>query len=291
MIRIREKADFFGSCQWCGATQKLPGGSLVKHGYTVKWGFFSGICRGSSFLPYEKSCDLVKKSIAEVTEQIKDTQKTVTAVLKATSSQVIANIRTEGTADRRMGYHWTKGEVIRVKDHLGLKYHNYVRNQEEIYEFNFYDFDYAKTIPLGVKAINESYAEHLKSVIKEMKEYIDFQTKRVEAWVQKDLHPVDHSNPYVRPDRPASTRKTYISKSPDGKKEETARTSKAISSAVWGLTNPQQYANNPSSPARWRFIGWAETEKQATAKKKYYDNPNTGFNEYSEVRILPVTGT
>jgi len=58
------KATHIGTCQICGATQMLPGGVLAKHGYTTKWGFFSGTCAGSHFLPFEQSIDRIEQAIA-----------------------------------------------------------------------------------------------------------------------------------------------------------------------------------------------------------------------------------
>lgn len=52
-----------GTCQWCGAIQKLPNELLSQHGYTTQWGFFEGVCRGSRNQPLEKSCELVKYSM------------------------------------------------------------------------------------------------------------------------------------------------------------------------------------------------------------------------------------
>lgn len=58
------KATHTGTCQVCGAEQKLPGGTLSLHGYTVRWGFFSGTCRGAGHLPFELSKDLIESAIA-----------------------------------------------------------------------------------------------------------------------------------------------------------------------------------------------------------------------------------
>ncbi len=44
-----------GTCQICGSTQAVDivSGKLAVHGYTVKWGYFSGTCRGSNSLPMQ----------------------------------------------------------------------------------------------------------------------------------------------------------------------------------------------------------------------------------------------
>lgn len=47
-----------GHCQLCDRQQavNVTTGLLAKHGYTKRWGFFSGTCPGSGALPYERSC-------------------------------------------------------------------------------------------------------------------------------------------------------------------------------------------------------------------------------------------
>jgi hypothetical protein len=80
------KATHFGTCQLCGRQQKLPGGRLSNHGYTVEWSMFQGICPGSHGLPFEQSIDLIERAIttaennahdlrmqADATEQLTET--------------------------------------------------------------------------------------------------------------------------------------------------------------------------------------------------------------------------
>jgi hypothetical protein len=44
----------------------LPGGLLATHGYTVRFGFFSGVCDGSNQLPFEQSKEFAAASLASV---------------------------------------------------------------------------------------------------------------------------------------------------------------------------------------------------------------------------------
>lgn len=60
----KNKATHSGTCQGCGATQKLPGGVLSQHGYDVKYGFFNGICMGAGHKPFEQATDLIERCIA-----------------------------------------------------------------------------------------------------------------------------------------------------------------------------------------------------------------------------------
>jgi len=58
------KATHYGHCQICGSRQLLPSNVLAKHGYTTRWGFFSGVCPGSGFKPFEQATNLIEDSIA-----------------------------------------------------------------------------------------------------------------------------------------------------------------------------------------------------------------------------------
>lgn len=62
------RATHSGTCQCCGNFQKLPNGVLSKHGYTVDFGYFNGVCRGSDYKPFEQSCDQVERYIGEAQE-------------------------------------------------------------------------------------------------------------------------------------------------------------------------------------------------------------------------------
>src|SRR5262245_3379925 len=65
---MTRKATHFGTCQICGAVQKLPGGKLAKHGYTVsQWGFFAGTCSGSDHKPFETHTDRIALAIEQAT--------------------------------------------------------------------------------------------------------------------------------------------------------------------------------------------------------------------------------
>ena len=60
------KATHKGTCQVCGRLQKLPAGSLSKHGYTVEWGYFSGVCPGAHELPLEQDRSVLDRIMVEL---------------------------------------------------------------------------------------------------------------------------------------------------------------------------------------------------------------------------------
>ncbi len=61
---MKAKSSHRGHCQVCGSKQKLPAGLLSLHGYTTRWGFFSGICNGANHLPFEQDTSLIEGMIA-----------------------------------------------------------------------------------------------------------------------------------------------------------------------------------------------------------------------------------
>lgn len=62
---------FLGTCQICEQEQKLRGDKLVHHGYLRPGhGSIVGDCFGVYAVPYEVSCDLVKRYLLVVQEQI-----------------------------------------------------------------------------------------------------------------------------------------------------------------------------------------------------------------------------
>src|SRR6185369_7276388 len=75
-----DKATHSGSCQICGRVQKLPGDVLSKHGYTTRWGFFSGTCPGSGYRPFEVAFDRIQLSIDNVKAQIAGIEREIVAM-------------------------------------------------------------------------------------------------------------------------------------------------------------------------------------------------------------------
>tara|TARA_R110000851_G_C12839492_1_gene541590 strand:- start:54 stop:665 length:612 start_codon:yes stop_codon:yes gene_type:complete len=57
-----------GTCQACGRVQAVnnKSGMIAKHGYTVDWGYFSGICQGSDEAPLEQSTEVTLRVIRQL---------------------------------------------------------------------------------------------------------------------------------------------------------------------------------------------------------------------------------
>lgn len=48
------KIQLRGHCQCCGNQQAIKNGTMSHHGYTVRDGWFQGVCRGQRYLPVEQ---------------------------------------------------------------------------------------------------------------------------------------------------------------------------------------------------------------------------------------------
>jgi hypothetical protein len=83
------KATHYGTCQACGREQKLPGGVLSNHGYTVRWNMFNGVCPGAGALPFEISKDLIEHFIKNAERTRDDFQKQIKAVSDSTGTSEV----------------------------------------------------------------------------------------------------------------------------------------------------------------------------------------------------------
>ena len=64
------KATHNGTCQACGRTQAVNTrhGLLAKHGYTVDWGYFNGVCYGADHLPMEHDDSVMLRTCSQLEE-------------------------------------------------------------------------------------------------------------------------------------------------------------------------------------------------------------------------------
>lgn len=63
---MNDKSTHLGECQICGSQQCLPNGKLAKHGYNVEYGFFSGVCCGSGYLPFEQEKRILENVVISI---------------------------------------------------------------------------------------------------------------------------------------------------------------------------------------------------------------------------------
>lgn len=181
------KATHNGQCQICGRLQALPGGRLAKHGYTVDYGFFNGICAGTGHLPFEQDISLIEGIIAQVSAQAAALRAEAAARETATDpADVYYNdygpyghrgkdcyhvVRgrvemTEGTYQRAAFVHEYQGKR-RVHDNIAGGY----------------------TIAALVKQLNEQHAWRLNGAAKQAEEYVRWQQSRIKNWQPQPLTP------------------------------------------------------------------------------------------------------
>lgn len=192
------KATHIGHCQVCGSRQKLPNGLLAKHGYTVDYGFFNGVCFGAGHLPFEQSKDLVVQDIARCVAMI-ETQREVIKAINADKSVVWIHQRI-GYSRGRSLYMWIKLPIAEVEfDRFRLKY-----KYKSVTEIAHID---PRNLPAGWYDLPEedkklvlqrAVIEHqlglrvadLKAGIASLKSHITRQQVRADSWAPAPLEAI-----------------------------------------------------------------------------------------------------
>jgi len=187
---LMKKATHDGHCQVCGRLQRLPSGHVAKHGYTVQGrgygGFFSGTCDGSDHLPYELSCELVKKSIEKANAFIKDSKREIAKLLKpATEPDTWVHVTTY-CYGRRVSIP-VKARVERGEYdglYIVYEYEGKTHRQWTVQR------GYRGNTPLEVvDEINKSRARSIELNIANLRLYVEEQEQRVKDWTLRELLP------------------------------------------------------------------------------------------------------
>jgi hypothetical protein len=206
---VAKKAEFFGECQCCGRRQKLPGGRLSLHGYTVQWNFFQGVCPGANFLPFEQDKKQAERQIAQVDKDIAD----LLAEIKSLQEKPLEGGKawkheyfSSNNKYLKSGYRWVQVEVkIETREHNDYKWNElkYLRSKKSSnydsepgwYWWDIYGDESREIKENGLtdKALimlNKGYVDHLFKRIKQLNDYIAWQRKRCAEWKPRDLKPV-----------------------------------------------------------------------------------------------------
>lgn len=191
------KATHQGHCQCCGSLQKLPGGILSLHGYTVEHGWFSGVCQGAGHQPFEVSCDLVEKFIESAKAHLAYLEATKAKwLLPATEAKAWVQKYEAPKYKVKGGYFW---ELVEIKHEWkafssgGGGYDKYFYDVPEKSSFNAgvielgYGEDKPKTLLEVCTWLNAKYAATFDAKIAGIKQYIAWQTKRVAEWKPEPL--------------------------------------------------------------------------------------------------------
>jgi hypothetical protein len=183
------KATHYGTCQVCGHQQKLPGGHLAKHGYTIEHGWQEGTCWGSKELPLQISCDLIAKSIERAEMEI---QRLIGQ---------IAKLREPATEPKgwilKTVYHGRSKlqlpEEVDIKtDADGRPY--YVKQDRYLnrpHTVSAIQLSYTiKTDMDMANYLNGGYATMLERKLPMIRDYIEHQTDVVKNWKPSELVPI-----------------------------------------------------------------------------------------------------
>lgn len=105
---MRDTTQRRGHCPYCGRVQAVltRTGKMAKHGYTIKYGWFQGVCPGHRHQPMEKDRDITESFIGQVREDVKNFRETIQKFLSG-------EIHPE-TVDK-IAYSW-KGPKIKWED-------------------------------------------------------------------------------------------------------------------------------------------------------------------------------
>jgi hypothetical protein len=186
------KATHNGTCQICGASQKLPGGRLSQHGYTTKWGFFSGVCTGAHGLPFEQSTDLIERAIKNVEGWHADVELEIAELATATDF-VWLNVHANHTSS------WVRVALadLTTRPHSNPKLTEVVyiaegaRRPIEVAVLHpASEYAPGTTLRDGLTKRNALYAAHLARVQQARVDYIAWQKARVASWKPSELTPV-----------------------------------------------------------------------------------------------------
>ena len=118
------QATHQGTCQICGCVHKVSNksGKIATHGYTVEYGYFNGECGGRHQLPFEVSCDHLKKHIDDMValiptidpEGFREYKDRYGRDRKVSNKQIIESLQQSVVYQRERLAGWTPKELIEV---------------------------------------------------------------------------------------------------------------------------------------------------------------------------------
>lgn len=180
-----KKATHQGHCQVCGNIQKLPGGLLAAHGYTVEGrgmgGYFSGTCWGSHHQPYQESCELVKDSIARATTAM----NRLIEISKAHQNKPTPdNVMIKHKHHASLWAFHTPCKLVRMAGTVPVyTVISDTENKEHTKRFGGYRGDLNEV----AARLNKEYADAMDAEARQLSAYIVEQTARVKAWKPSTL--------------------------------------------------------------------------------------------------------
>ncbi len=188
---MAKSATHKGCCQICGQEQKLPGGRLSKHGYTVRWGFFAGTCPGSGHEPFEQSKHLIEGAIVSAIKRIEDLSANAAQLqLPATEPQATCRVyrdRAQCTFGEKPGYASASGRIERRAPRQGQRFVVIAQDGREYY---IHSVGYQDTELDVATHHNRQHAKELLQRAEQLRAYVDWQRDRIKDWEPQPLRPL-----------------------------------------------------------------------------------------------------
>lgn len=179
------KATNKGTCQICGRIQKLPDGRLSQHGYTTRWGFFSGVCCGSGQLPFEQSKDLVDGAIEGAEKRlasIQAEQETLRAPVAPGETTAWKKVH---TGDLGGSWHQVQvsAEQVPYSDGRGsfTRFHRTVVKGERVPQTAWTECG-NPTLEEVIRRMNSRRADDLEGAVTQLRQYCSWQRQRIAQW-------------------------------------------------------------------------------------------------------------
>lgn len=193
----KQQATHIGECQICGHVQKLPNGFLSLHGYTKKWGFFSGTCNGSRYLPFEQSKDRIQQAVDSVKKSIESAKQNAADILASDAFYIWIYVAATWQV-RQSGYREVKLTEAEVSlDGRFIKFIDPKTGAEAKEQRSSLSVQpdgnggwRSPEIADFAKESREKKARQIQARIKEMQMYVEWQEKRMADWAPKELKPV-----------------------------------------------------------------------------------------------------
>lgn len=178
------KAKFSGTCQVCGSGQKLPDGFLSKHGYTVEWNMFNGVCWGAGHKPFEQDISLIEKAIRDAESEAQHLTKLAETTEKRRDicwvHHYVAGTWERG--HRQGGYQWIQKQPDEIKCECGQIYYEHEGKRHQ----NGYG---------TIEKANSARADDFRHQAAQYRRYAAWQRQRIEGWEPKPLTPVEPDKP------------------------------------------------------------------------------------------------
>lgn len=153
-----------GHCQRCGSIQAVDvdHNSIAKHGYTVDFGFFNGVCDGSDYTPLEVDKSITEQTILDLTDFVENQS----AYLQGLESGEVKNLDTYWVTFKNV----KEGEEEKVVDITNRK-----QRLEKYYDDNKYCSSFAYLN-------GESFAKHNES---KNENPVNYDTNTAEEMMEK----------------------------------------------------------------------------------------------------------